>query len=125
MKIKHFLPLLLLLGSNEMLTAQEIALTPQPAHLTVKDGRFEFGNQLKAKVTPYQETASVWSLNHSKGIARSNRHQGFIYSKEAKARIILDLNPQLPAEAYKLNVSKNKSGSKPPVRQVSIMRYKR
>ena len=49
MKIKHFLPLLLLLGSNEMLTAQEIALTPQPAHLTVKDGRFEFGNQLKAK----------------------------------------------------------------------------
>ena len=46
MKIKHFLPLLLLLGSNEMLTAQEIALTPQPAHLTVKDGRFEFGNQL-------------------------------------------------------------------------------
>ena len=54
MKIKHFLPLLLLLGSNEMLTAQEIALTPQPAHLTVKDGRFEFGNQLKAKVTPYQ-----------------------------------------------------------------------
>ena len=26
--------------------------------------------------------------------------------KEAKARIILDLNPQLPAEAYKLNVSK-------------------
>ena len=54
MKIKHFLPLLLLLGSNEMLTAQEIALTPQPAHLTVKDGRFEFGNQLKAKVAPYQ-----------------------------------------------------------------------
>jgi hypothetical protein len=40
MKIKHFLPLLLLLGSNEMLTAQEIALTPQPAHLTVKDGRY-------------------------------------------------------------------------------------
>ena len=53
MKIKHFLPLLLLLGSNEMLTAQEIAL-PTTGSPYRKDGRFEFGNQLKAKVTPYQ-----------------------------------------------------------------------
>lgn len=107
MKIKHFLPLLLLLGSNEMLTAQEIALTPQPAHLTVKDGRFEFGNQLKAKVTPYQgdSTRMVFEsfkkeLQEATGIKVSSTQ------KEAKARIILDLNPQLPAEAYKLNVSK-------------------
>ena len=107
MKIKHFLPLLLLLGSNEMLTAQEIALTPQPAHLTVKDGRFEFGNQLKAKVTPYQEDSIRMvfesfkkELQEATGIKVSSTQ------KEAKARIILDLNPQLPAEAYKLNVSK-------------------
>ena len=84
MKIKHFLPLLLLLGSNEMLTAQEIALTPQPAHLTVKDGRFEFGNQLKAKVTPYQgDSIRMVFESFKKGIARSNRHQGFIYSKRS------------------------------------------
>ena len=107
MKIKHFLPLLLLLGSNEMLTAQEIALTPQPAHLTVKDGRFEFGNQLKAKVTPYQGDSICMvfesvkkELQEATGINVSSTQ------KEAKARIILDLNPQLPAEAYKLNVSK-------------------
>ena len=107
MKIKHFLPLLLLLGSNEMLTAQEIALTPQPAHLTVKDGRFEFGNQLKAKVTPYQGDSIRMvfepfkkELQEATGIKVSSTQ------KEAKARIILDLNPQLPAEAYKLNVSK-------------------
>ncbi len=107
MKIKHFLPLLLLLGSNKMLTAQEIALTPQPAHLTVKDGRFEFGNQLKAKVTPYQEDSIRMvfesfkkELQEATGIKVSSTQ------KEAKARIILDLNPQLPAEAYKLNVSK-------------------
>lgn len=107
MKIKHFLPLLLLLCSNEMLTAQEIALTPQPAHLTVKDGRFEFGNQLKAKVTPYQEDSIRMvfesfkkELQEATGIKVSSTQ------KEAKARIILDLNPQLPAEAYKLNVSK-------------------
>ena len=107
MKIKHFLPLLLLLGSNEMLTAQEIALTPQPAHLTVKDGRFEFGNQLKAKVTPYQgDSIRMVFETYKKELQEATGIKVSSTQKEAKARIILDLNPQLPAEAYKLNVSK-------------------
>ena len=107
MKIKHFLPLLLLLGSNEMLTAQEIALTPQPAHLTVKDGRFEFGNQLKAKVTPYQgDSIRMVFESFKKEFQEATGIKVSSTQKEAKARIILDLNPQLPAEAYKLNVSK-------------------
>ena len=107
MKIKHFLPLLLLLGSNEMLTAQEIALTPQPAHLTVKDGRFEFGNQLKAKVTPYQgDSIRMVFETFKKELQEATGIKVSSTQKEAKARIILDLNPQLPAEAYKLNVSK-------------------
>ena len=107
MKIKHFLPLLLLLGSNEMLTAQEIALTPQPAHLTVKDGRFEFGNQLKAKVAPYQgDSIHMVFESFKKELQEATGIKVSSTQKEAKARIILDLNPQLPAEAYKLNVSK-------------------
>lgn len=107
MKIKHFLPLLLLLGSNEMLTAQEIALTPQPAHLTVKDGRFEFGNQLKAKVAPYQgDSIRMVFESFKKEFQEATGIKVSSTQKEAKARIILDLNPQLPAEAYKLNVSK-------------------
>lgn len=107
MKIKHFLPLLLLLGSNEMLTAQEIALTPQPAHLTVKDGRFEFGNQLKAKVTPYQgDSIRMVFESFKKELQEATGIKVSSTQKEAKARIILDLNPQLPSEAYKLNVSK-------------------
>ena len=107
MKIKHFLPLLLLLGSNEMLTAQEVALTPQPAHLTVKDGRFEFGNQLKAKVTPYQgDSIRMVFESFKKELQEATGIKVSSTQKEAKARIILDLNPQLPAEAYKLNVSK-------------------
>ena len=107
MKIKHFLPLLLLLGSNEMLTAQEIALTPQPAHLTVKDGRFEFGNQLKAKVTPYQgDSIRMVFESFKKELQEATGIKVSSTQNEAKARIILDLNPQLPAEAYKLNVSK-------------------
>ena len=107
MKIKHFLPLLLLLGSNEMLTAQEIALTPQPAHLTVKDGRFEFGNQLKAKVTPYQgDSIRMVFESFKKELQEATGIKVSSTQKEAKARIILDLNPQRPAEAYKLNVSK-------------------
>ena len=107
MKIKHFLPLLLLLGSNEMLTAQEIALTPQPAHLTVKDGRFEFGNQLKAKVAPYQgDSIRMVFESFKKKLQEATGIKVSSTQKEAKARIILDLNPQLPAEAYKLNVSK-------------------
>lgn len=107
MKIKHFLPLLLLLGSNEMLTAQEIALTPQPAHLTVKDGRFEFGNQLKAKVAPYQgDSIRMVFESFKKELQEATGIKVSSTQKEAKARIILDLNPQLPAEAYKLNVSK-------------------
>lgn len=107
MKIKHFLPLLLLLGSNEMLTAQEIALTPQPAHLTAKDGRFEFGNQLKAKVAPYQgDSIRMVFESFKKELQEATGIKVSSTQKEAKARIILDLNPQLPAEAYKLNVSK-------------------
>ena len=107
MKIKHFLPLLLLLGSNEMLTAQEIALTPQPAHLTVKDGRFEFGNQRKAKVAPYQgDSIRMVFESFKKELQEATGIKVSSTQKEAKARIILDLNPQLPAEAYKLNVSK-------------------
>ena len=107
MIIKHFLPLLLLLGSNEMLTAQEIALTPQPAHLTVKDGRFEFGNQLKAKVAPYQgDSIRMVFESFKKELQEATGIKVSSTQKEAKARIILDLNPQLPAEAYKLNVSK-------------------
>ena len=107
MKIKHFLPLLLLLGSNEMLTAQEIALTPQPAHLTVKDGRLEFGSQLKAKVAPYQgDSIRMVFESFKKELQEATGIKVSSTQKEAKARIILDLNPQLPAEAYKLNVSK-------------------
>lgn len=107
MKIKHFLPLLLLLCSNEMLTAQEIALTPQPAHLTVKDGRFEFGNQLKAKVAPYQgDSIRMVFESFKKEFQEATGIKVSSTPKEAKAKIILDLNPQLPAEAYKLNVSK-------------------
>ena len=107
MKIKHFLPLLLLLGSNEMLTAQEIALTPQPAHLTVKDGRCEFGTQLKAKVAPYQgDSIRMVFESFKKELQEATGIKVSSTQKEAKARIILDLNPQLPAEAYKLNVSK-------------------
>ena len=107
MKIKHFLPLLLLLGSNEMLTAQEIALTPQPAHLTVKDGHLEFGSQLKAKVAPYQgDSIRMVFESFKKELQEATGIKVSSTQKEAKARIILDLNPQLPAEAYKLNVSK-------------------
>ena len=107
MKIKHFLPLLLLLGSNEMLTAQEIALTPQPAHLTVKDGRFEFGNQLKAKVTPYQgDSIRMVFESFKKELQEATGIKVSSTQKEAKARFVLDLNPQVPAEAYMLNVSK-------------------
>lgn len=107
MKIKHFLPLLLLLCSNEMLTAQEIALTPQPAHLTVKDGRFEFGSQLKAKVAPYQgDSIRMVFESFKKEFQEATGIKVSSTPKEAKAKIILDLNPQLPAEAYKLNVSK-------------------
>lgn len=107
MKIKHFLPLLLLLCSNEMLTAQEIALTPQPAHLTVKDGRLEFGSQLKAKVAPYQgDSIRMVFESFKKEFQEATGIKVSSTQKEAKAKIILDLNPQLPAEAYKLNVSK-------------------
>ena len=107
MKIKHFLPLLLLLGSNEMLTAQEIALTPQPAHLTVKDGHLEFGSQLKAKVAPYQgDSIRMVFESFKKEFQEATGIKVSSTPKEAKAKIILDLNPQLPAEAYKLNVSK-------------------
>lgn len=107
MKIKHFLPLLLLLCSNEMLTAQEIALTPQPAHLTVKDGRFEFGSQLKAKVAPYQgDSIRMVFESFKKEFQEATGIKVSSTPKEAKAKIILDLNPQLPAEAYKLNVTK-------------------
>lgn len=107
MKIKHFLPLLLLLCSNEMPTAQEIALTPQPAHLTVKDGRFEFGSQLKAKVAPYQgDSIRMVFESFKKEFQEATGIKVSSTQKEAKAKIILDLNPQLPAEAYKLNVSK-------------------
>ena len=90
-----------------MLTAQEIALTPQPAHLTVKDGRFEFGNQLKAKVAPYQgDSIRMVFESFKKELQEATGIKVSSTQKEAKARIILDLNPQLPAEAYKLNVSK-------------------
>lgn len=107
MKIKHFLPLLLLLCSNEMLTAQEIALTPQPAHLTVKDGCLEFGNQLKAKVAPYQgDSIRMVFESFKKEFQEATGIKVSSTQKEAKAKIILDLNPQLPAEGYKLNVSK-------------------
>lgn len=107
MKIKHFLPLLLLVCSNEMLTAQEIALTPQPAHLTVKDGHLEFGSQLKAKVAPYQgDSIRMVFESFKKEFQEATGIKVSSTQKEAKAKIILDLNPQLPAEAYKLNVSK-------------------
>lgn len=107
MKIKHFLPLLLLVLSKQMSTAQEIAIIPQPAHLTVKDGRFEFGNQLKAKVTPYQgDSVHMVFESFKKEFQKVTGIKVSSTQKEAKAAIILNLNQQLPPEAYKLNVSK-------------------
>ena len=75
--------------------------------ITVKDGRFEFGNQLKAKVTPYQgDSIRMVFESFKKELQEATGIKVSSTQKEAKARIILDLNPQLPAEAYKLNVSK-------------------
>lgn len=129
MKIKHFLPLLLLVLSKQMSTAQEIAIIPQPAHLTVKDGRFEFGNQLKAKVTPYQgDSVHMVFESFKKEFQKVTGIKVSSTQKEAKAAIILNLNQQLPPEAYKLNVSKEQiriEAARPAgFLQVSIMRCK-
>lgn len=107
MKIKHFITLLLICG-NTILAAQEIAIVPQPAHLTAKNETFQFGKQAKVKIASYQGDSIYRLFNSFKhdfqkatGIKISSTSNG------SKADIILDLNRQLDTEAYKLNISKN------------------
>lgn len=109
MKIKHILALLWATCSNGILMAQEIAIVPQPAHLTVKHESFELSKSLKAKITSYQgDSINVIfnlfkdNLRKATGIAISSTRN------ESKAAIVLDLNRELAAEAYTLIVSKEK-----------------
>ena len=62
MKIKHFLPCYCYSVAMRCLQHKKSLSPHNRLTFTVKDGRFEFGNQLKAKVAPYQERQHPYGL---------------------------------------------------------------
>ena len=106
MKNKHLLSLSLFICVCTMLTAQEIAIIPRPAHLTVEEGCFKFDNRLKAKVPPYQgDSVRILFDAFKNEFRKATDIRISPTRRDAEAAIILELNRQLPAEGYHLNVS--------------------
>lgn len=107
MKVKYILTLLWIACGSGMLSAQEVALVPQPSHLTVTNESFEFGKQVKAKVAPYQgDSINIVFDSFKDDFRKATGIKIASTRNEAKATILLNLNKELAADAYKLNVSK-------------------
>lgn len=107
MKLKYILTLLWIACGSGMLSAQEVALVPQPSHLNVTNESFEFGKQVKAKVTPYQgDSINIVFDSFKDDFRKATGIKIASTRNEAKATILLNLNKELAADAYKLNVSK-------------------
>lgn len=107
MKVKYILSLLWIACGSGMLSAQEVALVPQPSHLNVTNESFEFGKQVKAKVAPYQgDSINIVFDSFKDDFRKATGIKIASTRNEAKATILLNLNKELAADAYKLNVSK-------------------
>lgn len=107
MKLKYILTLLWIACESGMLSAQEVALVPQPSHLNVTNESFEFGKQVKAKVAPYQgDSINIVFDSFKDDFRKATGIKIASTRNEAKAAILLNLNKELAADAYKLNVSK-------------------
>lgn len=107
MKVKYILSLLWIACESGMLSAQEVALVPQPSHLNVTNESFEFGKQVKAKVAPYQgDSINIVFDSFKDDFRKATGIKIASTRNEAKATILLNLNKELAADAYKLNVSK-------------------
>ncbi|WP_294470983.1 beta-N-acetylhexosaminidase [uncultured Bacteroides sp.] len=107
MKLKYILTLLWIACGSGMLSAQEVALVPQPSHLNVTNESFEFGKQVKAKVAPYQgDSINIVFDSFKDDFRKATGIKISSTRNEAKATILLALNKELAADAYKLNVSK-------------------
>lgn len=107
MKLKYILTLLWIACGSGMLSAQEVALVPQPSHLNVTNESFEFGKQVKAKVAPYQgDSINIVFDSFKDDFRKATGIKIASTRNEAKAAILLNLNKELAADAYKLNVSK-------------------
>lgn len=107
MKLKYILTLLWIACGSGMLSAQEVALVPQPSHLNVTNESFEFGKQVKAKVAPYQgDSINIVFDSFKDDFRKATGIKIASTRNEAKATILLNLNKELAANAYKLNVSK-------------------
>lgn len=107
MKLKYILTLLWIACGSGMLSAQEVALVPQPSHLNVTNESFEFGKQVKAKVAPYQgDSINIVFDSFKDDFRKATGIKIASTRNEAKATILLNLNKELAADAYKLNVSK-------------------
>lgn len=107
MKLKYILTLLWIACGSGMLSAQEVALVPQPSHLNVTNESFEFGKQVKAKVAPYQgDSINIVFDSFKDDFRKATGIKISSTRNEAKATILLNLNKELAADAYKLNVSK-------------------
>lgn len=107
MKLKYILTLLWIACGSGMLSAQEVALVPQPSHLNVTNESFEFGKQVKAKVAPYQgDSINIVFDSFKDDFRKATGIKISSTRNEAKAAILLNLNKELAADAYKLNVSK-------------------
>lgn len=107
MKVKYILTLLWIACGSGMLSAQEVALVPQPSHMTVTNESFEFGKQVRAKVAPYQgDSINIVFDSFKDDFRKATGIKIASTRNEAKATILLNLNKELAADAYKLNVSK-------------------
>lgn len=107
MKLKYILTLLWIACGSGMLSAQEVALVPQPSHLNVTNESFEFGKQVKAKVALYQgDSINIVFDSFKDDFRKATGIKIASTRNEAKATILLNLNKELAADAYKLNVSK-------------------
>lgn len=107
MRNKYFLSLMwLIICEIGTLTAQEIAIIPQPAHLLVKHGSFKFGKQLKAKIASYRGDSINLVFDLFKNdFQEATGIEVLSTRSESKAGIVLSQNPKLAPEAYRLSVS--------------------
>lgn len=109
MKNQCLLPLLLWVSAvcgATGLPAQEPAVIPQPARLVVKNARFEFGKQLKANIASYRgDSINLVFGSFKEELRRATGIKVSSVRDEAKAGMVLKLDPALAEEAYRLNVT--------------------
>lgn len=106
--LKEILACAAFCGTLPLCADNTVSLVPLPAQMTVEKGNFTFDKKMKTYADAYAGDSIQWVLSRFEKNFTATTGVKFKKGKAGKADMVLKLNKDLGAEAYKLNVNEDR-----------------